>query len=257
MGWQWFDIRSSRGSVEIKRCPWAGPCLWGVNANRLESDVSAKSVEEEVNFKTEDFAVPPSFGHDLSEESIKTNNHPFVLWANLKIPTLEKPGNAADAMFDCLADFIEATGKEDKQFQVFPYHLSRYKLVMDLPPSITNLDSLPEEVDDWFNYFPGAKPRAKGGNVYMTLLISLSMPFVTFIKKLSPWCKEKKYGLWEASLQSEKPTSIGWLLFSTNTMDTVPFKEQISECLHDIPVGLCWKMINMSTQGQVKEMDQV
>jgi len=93
--------------------------------------------------------------------------------------------------------------------------------------------------------------------VYTTLLLGLGTPFVMFIKKLSPWCKEKKYVLWEASLQSEKPTSIGWLLFLTNTMDILPLKEQISEHIHDIPVGLQWKMINMGTQGQVKESDQV
>jgi len=86
----------------------------------------------------------------------------------------------------------------------------------------------------------------------MALLIGLSMLFVTFIKKLSLWCKEKKFGLWEASLQSKKPVSIGWLLFSTNTMDLIPLKEQISKCIQDILVGLCWKMINMGTQGKVK-----
>jgi len=69
--------------------------------------------------------------------------------------------------------------------------------------------------------------------------------------------QRKKYGLWEASLQSEKPMSLGWLLFSTNTMDINPLKEQILESIHNIPVGLCWKMINMGTQGQVKELDQV
>jgi len=180
-----------------------------------------------------------------------------MLWATLKILAPEKPGNAADAMFDCLANFIEVATEEDKQFRVFPHHLSRYKSATDLPTVITDLDSLPEEVDDWLQYFLGTKPRVKGGNVYMALLIGLSTPFVTFIKKLSPWCKDKKYGLWEASLQSEKPVSIGWLLFSTNTMDILPLKEQISESIQDIPVGLRWKMVNMGTQGQVKEADQV
>jgi len=33
----------------------------------------------------------------------------------LKIPLLENLGNVADAMFDCLADFIKAVGEEDKQ----------------------------------------------------------------------------------------------------------------------------------------------
>jgi len=160
-----------------------------------------KTIDEEVDFENEYFTVPPSFGRELLEESLKNNAHPYVLWATLKILTPEKPGNAADAMFDCLADFIEAAAEEDKQFQVFPYHLSRYKSETNLPTSILDLDSLPEEVDEWLQYFPGAKPRVKGGNMYTALLIGLSMPFVTFIKKLSPWYKEKKYRLWETSLQ--------------------------------------------------------
>jgi len=150
--------------------------------------------EEEVDFKHEDFAVPPSFARKITEESLKTEAQPHVLWATLKIPAPEKPGNAADAMFDCLADFIEAAAKEDPHFCVFPYHLSRYQSVAALPQSIVDLDSLPEEVDDWLPYFPGAKPRAKGGNVYTALLLGLSTPFMTFIKKLSPWCKEKSMG---------------------------------------------------------------
>jgi len=197
-----------------------------------------QNIDKEVDFENDDFAVPPSFGRELLEESLKSNAHPYVMWATLKILAPEKPGNAADAMFDCLADFVKAATKEDKHFCIFTNHLSRYKSATELPPAIVDLDSLPEEVDEWLQYFPGAKPRVKGGNVYTALLIGLSMPFITFIKKLSPWCKEKKYGLWEASLQSEKPTSIGWLLFSTNTMDVLPLKEQISESIQDILVGL-------------------
>jgi len=217
---------------------------------------SDKHTEEEIDFEV-DFMVPPLFGRELLEESLKTDAIPYVYWANLKIPAPANPGNAADAMFDCLADFIKVATDEEKQFWVFLHHLSRYKYVKDLPLPITDLESLPEEVDEWLQYFPGAKPRMKGGNVYMMLLLGISNPFVTFIKKLSPWCKEKKYGLWEASLQLEKPTSIGWLLFSTNTMDPQLLKEQISKHIQDILVGLWWKMINMGIQGQVKESDQV
>jgi len=57
------------------------------------------------------------------------------------------------------------------------------------------------------------------------------------------------------SLQSEKTVLIGWLLFSTITMDPTPLKESISECIQDVLVGLCWKMITTGTQGQIKEED--
>jgi len=40
-------------------------------------------------------------------------------------------------------------------------------------------------------------------------------------------------------------------------MDPIPLKEQISELIQDIPVGLWWKMINTGIQGQVKEEDQI
>jgi len=79
------------------------------------------SQEEVLNFDA-DFAVPPSFQCELSEEMLKDDQQPFVLWVMLKIPLLENPGDTADAMFDCLADFIEAEGEEDKQFMVFPYN---------------------------------------------------------------------------------------------------------------------------------------
>jgi len=78
------------------------------------------SNDDEVDFESDDFTVPPSFSWELSEESLKTDANPHVLWATLKIPALANPGNAANAMFDCLADFIEAAAEEDKQFQVSP-----------------------------------------------------------------------------------------------------------------------------------------
>jgi len=50
----------------------------------------------------------------------------------LKIPLPPSPGNMGDALFNCLADFVEATMEEDKSFIIFPFHLSKYQSVMDL-----------------------------------------------------------------------------------------------------------------------------
>jgi len=74
------------------------------------------------------------------------------------IPLPENQGRVADIMSDCLADFIEAAGKEDKKFIIFPYNLSNYKSVSDLPLGVVDLDSLLEEIDDWLPYFPQTKP---------------------------------------------------------------------------------------------------
>jgi len=50
---------------------------------------------------------------------------------------------------------------------------------------------------------------------------------------------------------------MGWLLFLTNMMDTDTLQQAITENIHDIPVGLQWKMISLGIQGQVKPENQV
>jgi len=69
--------------------------------------------------------------------------------------------------------------------------------------------------------------------------------------------RNKRFGLWKAYLQSEKPTSLGWLLFSMQTMDINLLKDVISNHLENIPVGLRWKMISQGSQGAIPKDQQV
>jgi len=91
----------------------------------------------------------------------------------------------------------------------------------------------------------------------MALLIGLCIPFPTLIKNLSGWMHNKCFGLWKAYLQSEQPTSLGWLLFSTQTMNVELLQEAISDKLENIPVGLCWKTIRQGLQGAIPKNMQV
>jgi len=122
---------------------------------------------------------------------LRDEQRPFVLWATLKLNILLNPNNAADTGFDGLADFIKLAMEEDEQFAIFPYHLSEYIVVDKLLPVINDVEMLPKEIEDWLQYFPDAKPPRQGGDIYTVVLIGLSMPFPEFIKKLSPWCREK------------------------------------------------------------------
>jgi len=69
--------------------------------------------------------------------------------------------------------------------------------------------------------------------------------------------RNKKFGLWKAYLQSEKPLSLGWLLFSTQTMDIEVLKDAISDSLENIPIGLRWKTISHGSQGSIPKDQQV
>jgi len=68
---------------------------------------------------------------------------------------------------------------------------------------------------------------------------------------------KKGYGLKLSTLQSEKPVSLGWLLFSMFTMDIETLKLSVTDAINGIPVGLHWKMISLGIQGMVKQEDQV
>jgi len=87
--------------------------------------------------------------------------------------------------------------------------------------------------------------------------IGLSIPLPKQVKTLSAWMCNKRNGLWKACLQLEQPTSLSWLLFSTQTMDVKLLRDAISDQLENIPVGLHWKMISHGSQGAILKDQQV
>jgi len=101
---------------------------------------------------------------------------------------------------------------------------------------------VPDDIDEWRQYFPDAKPWAQGGNLYTLALAGFSK-----------WFCKNKFGIWQLALQSEKPTSVSWLLFLTPLMDIEILKEAITSAIDGVLVGLHWKMILLGTQGSVLE----
>jgi len=128
---------------------------------------------------------------------------------------------------------------EDPHFVVYLYNLSAYKSIDNLPPPIKMADDLLDNIDEWLEYFPQARPWVSGGDMYMALLIGLSIPLAKIVKNLCAWMRNKRFCLWKAYLQLEQPTSLRWLLFSTQTMDIELLKDAVSDQLENIPVGLC------------------
>jgi len=64
-----------------------------------DEEANAEDEAEDTIEFDEDFQLPPSFSQPISKEMLCSNQHPFVLWATLKIPLPPNPGNAGDALF--------------------------------------------------------------------------------------------------------------------------------------------------------------
>jgi len=127
----------------------------------------------------------------------------------------------------------------------------QYGSLESLPQVIDDPELIPTDVDNWLVYFPQAKPRFQGGNVYTSALISTSLPLSKIMKAQSDWFKETRFELWEVNILTESPISVGWLLFSTNNINMDVLKCKISRFIEDITVGLHWKMITLGTQGKI------
>ncbi len=147
------------------------------------------------------------------------DDHPYVFWVLLHLPIPKDPANLMVAVYDALKDFVAHMAEEDPQFVVFPYILSNHELIEDLLPLIETTDDLLDNINEWLDYFPQAKPWVTGSNTYTALLIGFSILLPKLVKNLSAWMHNKWFGLWKVYLQLEQPTSLGWLLFSTQMMD--------------------------------------
>jgi len=95
------------------------------------------------------------------------------------------------AVYNTLEEFILQFTDEDPNFVVYPYKLSNYESVDDLPPPIKTPDDIPDNVDDWLEYFPSMKLQVTGGNTYTQLLVGMSKPLPKVIKNLSAWMCNK------------------------------------------------------------------
>jgi len=106
------------------------------SADAHNEDLSprSKSSGDEGNFEDNTFQIPPSFGRPITKETLRNKDHPYVFWASLRMPIPQNPANPMAAVFDALEEFISQMSEEDPQFVVFPYNLSDYESVEDLPP---------------------------------------------------------------------------------------------------------------------------
>jgi len=194
-----------------------------------QSTTQENSKDKVIDIEEEDEPLPPSFPQTITEELLRDDDRHYVFWANIRIPIPKNPEDPVATMFDHLERFMHNMLEADAHFTVFPHNLSEYESIEDLPKPLEDPDQIPGEVEDWLEYFPGARPQAQGGYTYTSVLLGFQEPFPKVIKALASWFRKTKFGLWKSSLQSKKPVLLGWLLFLTSTMDVEVLQGEISQ----------------------------
>jgi len=160
-------------------------------------------------------------------------------------------------MFEYLETFMTNMLDADSHFTVFPHNISEYESIEDLPEPLDDWDNLLDDVDEWLVYFPQACPRVRGSYTYTSVLLGFHKPCSQGYQSNSIMVLKNEVWSVEIIATVRKPMVLGWLLFSTSTMDKEVLHGKISLCISLIPIGLCWKMISVSAQGSIPPEQQV
>jgi len=159
-----------------------------------ESQKQQATDDAEIPVEEEDEPLPPSYHRPMTEETLRDDDRPYVFWASIRIPIPEKPDDPVTTMLDYLQNFMVHMLEADAHFTVFPHNLSTYETLDEMPEPLEDPDHIPGEVDEWLEYFPGARPRASGGNTYTLALLGFREPFPTVIKATALWLRRLNLG---------------------------------------------------------------
>ena len=127
----------------------------------------------------------------------------------------------------------------DKHFALVPW-----KADDSAKPNIKEMEKIPSMMSQLRVYLTRTQAKTAGGAVYVDVYVQHSVP-IDDLKGDSEWfLKEHKMGIFLKTLQVEATSQMGWLLYSTNTLDIKCLSEVLTDECRGIQIALQFKYIN-------------
>ena len=134
-------------------------------------------------------------------------------------------------------------------------------------PSLTSVEKFPSTLGNLRKYFSQAQPNIHGQTLYVSILMTHIMHFSDIMENVWWWLSEKKFGLWKRQVQSETVKTIGYLLYSTRSLEPEYMKQIVEKAVNKhknahrygkrLELGFRWRVIPIGKQGAMKEEDRV
>jgi len=96
-----------------------------------------------------------------------------------------------------------------------------------------------------------------GGPLYVQVRLGHTRPISELLDNLGWWLRSEGHGLYERTIQAENSVTLGWLLYSTRSIDLPSLKEAIEASDPELEVGLRWRLISLGTTGAIPVEQQV
>jgi hypothetical protein len=101
-------------------------------------------------------------------------------------------------------------------------------------------------------YFHQANPRVEGGFVYMRVWLGHAKAPETLKEDLNWWLQDHQYGLYPRSIQAERISVVGWLLYSTREVSCSSLQAALEKRFDNkFEVGCRYRMISLGRRGAV------
>lgn len=127
----------------------------------------------------------------------------------------------------------------DKHFALTPW-----KAADSTKPLIKDMDKTPSMVGQFRVYFSQDQAKSAGGAVYVDTYVQHIIPILE-IKGDAEWMmKANKMGIFNKTLQVESTSQMGWLLYSTNTLDLDIISTVLTDECGGIQIALRFKYID-------------
>ena len=99
-------------------------------------------------------------------------------------------------------------------------------------PLLTSLEKFPSTLGNLRKYFSRAQPNMRGQTLYVSILLGHNMPFLDIMENVRWWLSEKRFGLWKRQVQSETVKTIGYLLYSTRSLEPEYMKQIVEKAVN-------------------------
>ena len=99
-------------------------------------------------------------------------------------------------------------------------------------PLLTSPMKFPTTLGNFKKYFSRAQPNTHGQTLYVSILMAHNMPFSDIMENIWWWLSEKNFGLWKWQVQSETVKTIGYLLYSTCSLEPENMKQIVEKAVN-------------------------
>jgi len=159
-------------------------------------------------------------------------------------------------MHQAILAYLRELKEADNRLVIYPWKSTDGLGAKPNLPVIRNLDKLPTTLNGLRGYLPGLRQLRQSGKVYSSACLGMDKTLDQVRTTAGSWLKSNDSGLYIQQIQAEQTYTVGWLLYSIQSMDTQALQTALEKHV-GISVHARWQMINTGHNRDLKDSEKI